>query len=223
MKKWLPILVLLATVCMPLNAVALPTLYFDGALEYTFDGTNGLLRIDATLVGYEDLLVQPLLPGTLDLEAAFIAEIPDPYRPDLFTAGLFGPRAGGELVPDFQVYGGDNAYLLGGGVEELVMRGRTGRDRGQLIGTIAPLEGTLLSHFGNPSDFVTVVLNLTSDFGPGMFGQDISGNFSTGVIDFSGDIDGHLDSPVWPIPEPATVTLVGLGVLSFLGFVRRYS
>lgn len=193
--------------CLATPARAVPTLVFDGTLDYT--STTGKLRITAELTGYSDLSVTPVLAGSLlSLEALF-----DSVQVTNLAPGI--DQISGNFVtansnPDISITGGDNADLLTANLNSLTLFGLNITNSGTLNGEITPLAGGLLfDDFTDPSQVIALVLNLDINFNATMFNTDFAGAVTangtdTGIIAIS-------------VPEPGSLALTLPGLL-LLGF-----
>lgn len=180
------------------TAYAIPTLFFDGTISY--DASSGDIFVTSALVDTTDITPAPNLVGSsLSFSATLDSvDTSSPY----YTAGLFTGVSGDDL----SVFDGDLNTLLTGEFLSLQMKGGNGRTSGLITGLIDATGGDLESEFGT-SNLIALQLNLTSSFSATMFDSD-----------FSGNIDGRVVGKT-PVPEPAVLTLVGLG-LAFIGFMR---
>lgn len=181
-------------------AQAIPTLFFDGAIN--FDSRTGLLSVTSVLTGTEDIMPAPNLVGSSLVFATLLTSV-DSTSP-LFTVGNFGTSAGTDLT----VMDGDSNTLLLGDFSSLQMKGGNGYSSGLVTGTLNSTGGDLQSAFGI-GNLIALQFNLTTTFSSNMFEDS-----------FFGAIDGRIEGQQVQVPEPAMPALLALGLL-VIGFVNR--
>lgn len=177
------------------TAHAVATLSFGGTVDYT----SGLLSVDGQLTGTQSIIPTPDLTSSfVGLSTTFVSET----TVSGVTIGTFG--GGTILVSD------SSGTLLTGDFSSAQMGGLDGSNQGSLTLVFSPTGGSLFSYFSNPSDLFALTLNLTSNFGAGMFGSD-----------FSGVGNGNITSRTIPEPGVLSLLVVGLGLLGVSGWQRR--
>jgi len=188
----------LALAMVASSAQAIPTLFFDGDINYNVNG--GLLTVSSVLTGTSDIAPAPTLLGSsLNFSASFIGS-----TTTFYTIGNFGTTLGTDLM----VMDGDSNTLLTGNFNSLVMKGFNGLDSGLVSATLNADGGSLQNKFGI-GNLVALQFNMTTTFSSEMFDSD-----------FRGNIDGRIEGKTVDVPEPAVLTLLALGVL-FMGFVNK--
>jgi len=182
-----------------LNASAVPTLFFDGIFAY--DGSTGMLDMDAVLNGYEDIAPAPVLTGSsMEVSAIFSS-----LGADSDTAKTVGEFVG-VLGNDLNIIGGDTTVLLEAELNSLQMRGANGSDFGLMLATFRATGGSLLSSFSR-SGLFALELNLSTTFANDMFRSD-----------FVGDLNGNLKSTA--VAEPRILAILATGLV-FIGLIIR--
>lgn len=199
------------------SALAVPTLYFDGALDYFYDNSTGIgeLNVNATLLGSMDVPDVDIRSSELTLTAFF------DYSADLgnATAGVFSkfaPEIDDPVLAASMTYSpymlsvsDSSGNLLGADFDQLYMIGRNDNDYGTLRGAFSASEGALADFFSD-SDLIALEFNLSTLFGNNMFGNS-----------FSGRVNGKLTgTPPQSVPEPGILALLGIGLL-MIGAVRK--
>jgi hypothetical protein len=190
------ITVIIALVTTSANAV--PTLFFDGNI--TYDVGSGLVSVTSQLTATEEIAPVPNLIGS---GLVFSASLNTVITPSSFTLGLFSGVPGDDIL----VMDGDSNTLLSGDFINLQMLGSNGNDSGSVTGTLSATGGNLISEFGT-SNLIALQFNLDTLFAPDMF-----------TNSFSGHIDGRILGETQTVPEPAALTLLGLGLV-FIGLMR---
>ena len=189
----------LALAMMASTAHAIPTLFFDGTINY--DSTTGRLAVSSTLIDTFDIDPAPGLTGSLNFETQFI----DDFAGFGLVIGSFGTVEGQN---DIQVLDASSAELLTGNFSSLTMSGNDGSDNGTITGMLDSTGGLLESLFGI-GNLIALEFNLSTMFDAAMF-----------KTSFSGHIDGRIQGESIAVPEPTALALLSLGVL-FVGFVNR--
>ena len=184
------------------TAFAVPTLYFDGDINYSVTRSTGELTITGTLINSTDVPMPDLASSTLSFGAIFDSEV----GLDSFTAGLFN---GVGLVDDLSI-SDSSGSLLTGDFSQLYMIGGNGDNYGSLRGVLSSTGGSLSSFFST-SDLIALEFNLGSAFGPEMFKQS-----------FTGRVNGTLTGSGQAVPEPNILALLGIGLL-MVGAARKVS
>ncbi len=187
------------------SAFAIPTLYFDGYLDFSYpeelsvtNGTpaysGGILNITGTLLGSDDLTAAS--GANFSLTAAFDSEV---FLGSGATAGLF---SGDSLT----ISDGSDT-LLTADFSELYMIGGNGNNYGTLRGMFSSTGGSL-SDFFSSGELIALQFDLSTVFERGMFDYG-----------FSGRINGKVTG-TQPVPEPSVLALLGIGLL-LIGGVKK--
>ncbi|MDT8281324.1 MAG: PEP-CTERM sorting domain-containing protein [Gammaproteobacteria bacterium] len=181
---------------------AIPTLLFDGDINYTADGW---LTVTSELTGAID--VAPTIPTLLGSSLNFSVFLNSVDATNTrVTVGYFGTGAGTDLSV---IDGGVTSNtLLTGNFNTLSVTGSNGRSSGLVEGTLNADGGALQSLFGI-GNLIALQFNLNTVFSADMFDSS-----------FYGAIDGRLEGEAVNVPEPSIPALLALGIL-FIGFVNR--
>jgi len=190
----------LALAMIASSAQAIPTLFFDGDINY--DVTSGLLSVDSVLTATADIGSAPALLGS-SLDFSVLFDSVDASS-SLYTVGLFGTSAGTDLM----VVDGAANPLLTGNFDNLKMLGGNSFSSGLVLGLLNANGGDLQTEFGL-GNLIALEFNLTTTFSATMFDSS-----------FSGGIDGRIEGEAVSVPEPTMPALLALGVL-FIGFANR--
>lgn len=199
----------LALILTASAAQAIPTLYFDGTINYVA-GTNpgtGDLSVDAVLTETTDIAPVPATIDSTMVFSAFLDSIESLSGGCFFcadsTKGNFIGSADA-LTDDLKIVDGDGFTLLTAKFDSLSLEGADDGTRGVIIGLLNATGGSLMSTFAG-SDLFALTLNLDTFFSDTMYNSD-----------FTGRVDGNISS----VPEPTTLALLGLGIL-IAGFARK--
>lgn len=200
----------LALILAASAAQAIPTLYFDGTINYVA-GTNpgtGDLSVDAVLTQTTDIAPVPATIDSTMVFSAFLDSIESLSGGCFFcadsTKGNFIGSADA-LTNDLKIVDGDGTTtLLTAKFDSLSLEGADGGTRGVIIGLLSATGGSLMSTFAG-SDLFALQLNLDTVFSDTMYNSD-----------FTGRVDGNISS----VPEPTTLALLGLGIL-IASFTRK--
>jgi len=188
------------------SAHAIPTLFFDGAIDYT----GGELSVNSVLVATEDIDPMPELVGSSLVFSAIFDEVDASRSNSFLTVGLFNGVAGDDLA----VMDGDLNSLLTGDFSSLEMKGLNGRESGLVTGTVSATGGLLADMFG-AGNLIALEFNLSMAFSDVMFDSG-----------FFGDINGRIigetvvaTATAASVPEPGVLAMLGLG-LALIGFIK---
>ncbi len=183
------------------TAFAIPTLYFDGDLDYSVANTVGELTITATLIDSSGVAMPDLGSSSLSFNAIFDSEV----DLDSFTAGLFNGVSSDDLI-----ISDSTGTLLTGDFSQLYMIGGDSDNYGSLRGVLTATGGSL-SNFFSSSDLIALEFNLGAVFGSDMFNNS-----------FTGRVNGTLTGSGQSVPEPSILALLGIGLL-MVGVARKVS
>jgi len=198
MYKFKQILAGAALTMLASSAQAIPTLFFDGDINYS----GGILSVRSVLTATEDITPIPNLIGSsLDFTVLFASV---DTTSAVFTKGNFGTTAGTDLT----VIDGNATGLLAGNFNELQMVGGNGLDSGLITGTFSASSGTLHSGF-DVGNLFAFGFNLSTVFSADMFRND-----------FTGAIDGRIEGQAITVTEPTPLALLALGLL-LVGFIKQ--
>lgn len=188
------------------SAQAVPTLYFDGTIDYTTGSSE--LSVSAALTETTDITPAPVLDGSTMVFSALFDYLESISGGCMFCGtsikGHFNGNAD-SAVDDLEIVGGDGTVLLTAKFDSLTLEGVVDGDRGQITGLLDATGGSLMSMFDG-SDLFALQLNLNTVFTTAMYDTD-----------FNGNVDGNIRANV---AEPSVVALLGFGLL-LTGFARK--
>lgn len=197
----------LALILATSAAQAIPTLFFDGAINYDAGTTE--LSASSVLTKTTDITPEPALSNSTMTLSAFFVDFETILSSGCFfcadsTKGNFVGDTDA-LVDDLKIVDGDGLTLLTAKFDSLSLEGINGGDRGEIIGLLSATGGSLMSAFAD-SDLFALQLNLGTVFSDTMYNSD-----------FAGRVDGNIKAH--SVPEPTSLALLGLGIL-IAGFAR---
>lgn len=182
--------------------LGLPDINFDtvpgGGLTYT--ASTGDLSVNATLISLTTAGPVTTFPGgTVNYTMKWLST----SSAGGFTTGNFGTSS---LADDLVVVDGSSITLLTGEFLSAKMLGVDGGNTGYGIAGFTVTGGTLAGDFMTGyGGMVNLAFNLNTAFSSTMFASD-----------FSGDSKGDIAS----VPEPATLFLLGSGMIGFVALGR---
>ncbi|MDH5612113.1 MAG: PEP-CTERM sorting domain-containing protein [Gammaproteobacteria bacterium] len=207
MKNFVTGIFVVFTMMMASSVQAIPTLFFDGSINYTVD--SGELQVSAALTETTDINPAPELSGSSMNFSVFFDTV-ETYSASCFfcatsTRGSFH-GATDALINDLEIFDGNGNTLLTAKFLGLSLEGINGGTTGEVIGLLNATGGSLEYLFGS-SDLFALQLGLDTVFSNTMYDS----NF-TGMVD--GNIKGN------SVPEPSPLALLCLGLLMVI-LVRK--
>ena len=190
------------------SAQAIPTLYFDGTINYAANTTE--LSVSAALTETTDITPAPVLDGSTMVFSALFDYVESISGGCMFCGTSIKGHFNGDAdiaVNDLEIIGGDGTVLLTAKFDSLTLEGAVNGDRGEIIGLLDATGGSLMSMFDG-SDLFALQLNLNTVFTTAMYDTD-----------FNGNVDGNITGAN-SVPEPSILALLGLGFL-LAGFARK--
>ncbi len=185
-----------------LSAQAIPTLNFFGNINYTSD--TQILAVHSGLFSAPGISPTPNLSGS---QLDFTAILTGTSSNSSVTQGNFS----GILGDDMTIRDGAANVLLTANFNSLAIRGGNGNNLGIMNATLTATGGSLMRQLGL-SNLFAFNFNMNTPFSKTLFKNDFNGKIR-------GSLKGRLAAV--NVPEPATLALLGLGVL-LIGFVNRF-
>ena len=184
------------------SAQALPTLFFDGDINY-YAGTDNELSVEGVLIDTWDLAPSPITAGSsINFDALFVNAETIAGDGGLFSVdSTKGHFTGGLFLNDLEIYDGSSNLLLAASFDSLTLKGANGSNKGSIVGILSATDGLLMDMFDN-SNLFALQLNLTTTFSADMFSSD-----------FSGNVDGSIEGQFANVPEPSVLAILSFGLL----------